>query len=256
MATIGRRRLLRGRGARPARPAAIQRPPGRAGRSRRRRKRAAGMRRARRPAAFVFAACAAIVRHGDDGHDHGGGKKHQIDGEDRAPSGIGEGCRDETGERDAGRHEGAPQRQRDRLMARLGGRGHRARGRRRRPADSRCPASVRPASSVVASCAAAQSAAPTAMMARPMASARPCPMRCDQPPAGRPSTAPTRVMTDTAVPATASDRPRSCCRSGTSGGTMPSCPAASTPRAYSRAMRDQEVVMPATLGTVAAIAYE
>ena len=32
--------------------------------------------------------------------------------------------------------------------------------------------------------------------------------------------------------------------------------AASTPRAYSRAMRDHEVVMPATLGTGRAIAYE
>ena len=104
-----------------------------------------------------------------------------------------------------------------------------ARDQRRRRAGSRC----RPARARRAGCrhrrTAAHSAAADAMIKMPMRSARAWPILSDQPPASRPNTAPTSVTIDTVMPAVASDRPRSRCSAGTSGGTMPSWPAARTP---------------------------
>ena len=104
-----------------------------------------------------------------------------------------------------------------------------ARARRRRPAGSRRRPARAQRAAVSASSAAAQSAAADAMISMPMRKRARVPDPSDQPPAGRPNTAPTRVTIETAMPAVASDRPRSRCSAGTSGGTMPSWPAASTP---------------------------
>ena len=216
------------RDARPDRPAATRRARGRAGRSRRRRPKAGRRPAARRSTAARrrVAARWPAARPARATIKARASRTTSTAKIVRQPARSAKSAVASPAKRDAGGHEGAPQRQgegwwRGAAMAAIsdghgdddqqiadarqaargeqhggtvGGRAQRRRRRHDQDADAERPAVTDPLA----------------------------------PAAGRQAEhAPTRVTIDTVMPAVASDRPRSRCSAGTSGGTMPSWPAAS-----------------------------